>query len=191
MFYSVYIPDFIKGIVLFIIIVIVVIIAISTILNITNKKSIQKMYNDVEGILKSLIKEEDKENYLIQKNDNNAYDYLFKTPNCTYYIKIIPNQGNQEICINNSVKWQLRKTFNDETMRFVPDVEGLMRMDISVKTNFKKVYIIYPNARSLLKYINECEMVFVHPSTDVYGTSVIPYVALREKPGLLEEIGEI
>ena len=115
------------------------------------------------------------------------YDYKFETPNYIYYIKIVPNFTNQEITVNNSVKWQLRKSFNDESLRFVDGIEPLMRMDInSVGKISKKLYIVYPNARSLLKYINECEMEFVHPDTDVYGTNIITFVNLNENRDLIE-----
>ena len=50
----------------------------------------------------------------------------------------------------------------------------------------KKIYIIYPNSRSLLKYVNECEMEFVTPETDIYGTQVITYLALNEDLSLIK-----
>lgn len=153
--------------------------------NIAKKNNIKRMYNEVEKILESLIPPEKKEKFELNRLYREDYDYVFDTPAYLYYIKVIPNQGNQEICVNNSVKWQLRKSFNDESMRFVAQVEGLMRMDIDSHKPYKKIYIIYPNARSLLKYINECEMIFIHPDTDVYGTNIIPYVALKENPKLL------
>ena len=76
-------------------------------------------------------------------------------------------------------------------MRFVENIEGLMRMDEENERNAKRLYIVYPNARTLLKYINECEMVFIHPDTDVYGTNIISYVALKENPGILKIKKEI
>ena len=39
---------------------------------------------------------------------------------------------------------------------------------------------------ALLKVINECEMVFVYPDTDVYGAQVISYKKLEENLDLLE-----
>jgi hypothetical protein len=44
--------------------------------------------------------------------------------------------------------------------------KGKSVLSASSKPN-KKLYIVYPNARSLLKYINECEMVFIKPNTDI------------------------
>ena len=75
-------------------------------------------------------------------------------------------------------------------MNFVPNVDKLMRLDLEDPKS-RKLYIIYPNATSLLKYINECEMVFVRPETDVYGTNVISYAGLKEKPELFDKIDKI
>lgn len=161
------------------------------VLSVTKKNSIKKMYLDVEKVLESLIIEDIKDQFDLQKLYLKDYDYIFDTPAYRYYIKVVPNSSNQEICVNNSVKWQLRRSFNDETMRFVENIEGLMRMDIEASKPYKKLYIIYPNARTLLKYINECEMVFIHPTTDVYGANIIPYVALEENPNLIKTNEEI
>lgn len=182
--------DWLKILIISVCVVIFLICILYVILSVTKKNSIKKMYLEVEKIFETLIPE-DAEGYEIKKLFIKDYDYVFETPAYTYYIKIVPNAGNQEICVNNSVKWQLRKSFNDETMRFVDNIEGLMRMDIDSLKPYKKLYIIYPNARTLLKYINECEMVFIHPNTDVYGTNIIPYVALKENPNLIKTNEEI
>ena len=143
------------------------------------------MYNEVELILNSLIPNNSTD-YLIKKNDTSTFDYTFETPRVVYYIKIIPNLLNEEICVNNSVKWQLRRSFNDETLRFVEEVDGLMRMEINSSKNHKKLYIIYPNSRALLKVINECEMVFITPETDIYGANIITFKQLEDNFELLE-----
>ena len=58
-----------------------------------------------------------------------------------------------------------------------------MRMDVPLKIDDKdtvKLYIIYPNAKTLLIYVNECEMEFVSPKTDVYGTRIVTFVNLLQ-----------
>ena len=59
-------------------------------------------------------------------------------------------------------------------------------MELDPTKAYKKLYVIYPNARTLLKYINECEMIFINPNTDVYGTNIITYAELKEKTNLIE-----
>lgn len=184
-------PDFFKILLIVIIIAIISLIAVIIILNILHKNNIKKMYLEIENLLEGLIDQDNIEDYNFLKLYNNKYDYVFDTPAYKYYIKVVPNLSNEEICVNNSVKWQLRKSFNDESMRFVENIEGLMRMDEENEKNTKRIYIVYPNARTLLKYINECEMIFIHPDTDVYGTNIISYVALKENPGILKIKREI
>ena len=159
--------------------------------NVFRKWRISKMFSDCDKVLYSLINPTCANEYHLERiYSKEPYDYIFRTPNHNYYIQVVPNFGAYEICINNSVKWQIRKSFNDNSMNFVPNVEKLMRLDLE-DPKAKKLYIIYPNATSLLKYINECEMIFVRPETDVYGTNVIPYTGLKEKPELFDKIDEI
>ena len=177
------------------------------------KKRIKNMYQAIEDVFKdgALLNP----SWQFFKSTEPEYEYKLITDKNVYYFKVIPNFDGEEITINNSVKWQLRKSFNDSTMRFVPDVERFMRFELPEKIEedikiektsdistdemtfsdlgisidnpdeekkekkFKKnikMYIIYPNARSLLMYINECEMKFVNPKTDVYGTRVVTFV---------------
>lgn len=180
------------GIILIIFITSMIILA-----NVLKSKREKKMYKDIEEILDKIIAiNPDEFSYTrVEKPKKKSevcqmpFDYILETKKYRYHIKLIPNLDNQEICVNNSVKWQLRKSFNDESLRFVENVEHLMRLDLPNTANNKankKLYIIYPSARSLLKYINECEMEFVHPHTDVYGTNIITYVALKEHQDLIK-----
>ena len=165
-------------------VIIVIIIAISILMKNIHQKQMNKMFAEVEAALNSLKKNE--EEFKLVRCYTYTHDYYFETPNYNYYIKVVPNISNAEICVNNAVKWQLRKSINDDAMRFVEGIEPLMRMEFepSSKPN-KKLYIVYPNARSLLKYINECEMVFVKSNTDVYGTNIITYVDLLSNPDVI------
>ncbi len=179
-------PDLVLTIIIVSIVIILLIVILIVSYNVFRSWRISKMYNDCEKALQSLINQTKVNEYKIEKiNSKEPYNYIFKTPKHNYYIQIVPNFGAYEICINNSVKWQIRKSFNDNSMNFVPNVDKLMRLDLD-DPKAKKLYIIYPNATSLLKYINECEMVFVRPETDVYGANVISYAGLKEKPELFD-----
>ena len=209
-------PQYVKIILIVSILLIVGLFSLIFLLISIKKHKIKNMYLAIESLLNKIVK--DNENYELTKSIEPEYDYKLKTANNVYYLKIIPNFDSEEITINNSVKWQLRRSFNDNTMRFVPDVEGFMRYEIepseiiepkkkSTSKNIEekqmtfsdlgldlkdekkekkkymkniKMYIVYPNARSLLMYINECEMKFVNPNTDVYGTNVVTYQELEK-----------
>ena len=43
-----------------------------------------------------------------------------------------------------------------------------------------KLYVIYPESKRLMKVINECEMVFIKPDVDIYGSRVINYLTMKE-----------
>lgn len=112
---------------------------------------------------------------------NKPFDILFETRGNIYLVKMISNYSNNEICINSALKWQIRANAMDNSMRMLEGIEGLMTMKAKdIKKKIRKVFVVYPNAHSLLKYINECEMIFVEPETDVYGATVVTYNKLLE-----------
>lgn len=163
------------------ILLIVLIVVLTIIYKKVNKKVLNAMYENIYNVLKEVQDNIDGDSKIIRANAR-THDYYFETLNKKYYIKIVYNPGNHEICVNNALKWQLRKSFNDDRMYFVEGIEPLMRMEISASNKeTKKLYIVYPNARSLLKYINECEMVFVNPNTDVYGTNIMTFNDFKDK----------
>jgi hypothetical protein len=179
-------PQYVKIIILVSILLIVGLFFITFLFITIKKHKIRNMYLAVDNLLNKIVSAN--EGYELNKSAEAEYDYQLKTNKTVYYFKVIPNFDSEEITINNSVKWQLRKSFNDESLRFVDGIEPLMRMELPANDNKinKKLYIVYPNARTLLKYINECEMEFVHPDTDVYGTNIITYINLRENRDIIE-----
>ena len=57
---------------------------------------------------------------ILCKMDFKVYDFVLTLDQFKYsvnkilFIKIIPNFFNAEICMNNAVKWQIKKSFNDK-----------------------------------------------------------------------------
>lgn len=199
MIYSNSIPLFLPIVGIVIVAVIILIIFISILVKKINKKRYKNMFQNIETLLNKIVNQDpensnlNKIEYPNKKAPKLPYDYILDTKDYKYYVKVVPNFGGYEICVNNSVKWQIRKTFNDESMNFVPEIEELMRMELPKDDARvpRKLYIIYPNARSLLRYINECEMVFVHPNTDVYGTNIMTYNDLEENIDFLPREHEV
>ena len=163
------------------VVIVILIITVSSISKKLNKKVQNAMFDNVYNVLRKVQDNIDGDSRIVRCYAK-THDFYFETPNKRYYIKVVFNPGNHEICVNNALKWQLRRAVQDDRMHFVEGIEPLMRMEIepSVK-EAKKLYIIYPNTRSLLKYINECEMIFIHPNTDVYGTNIIRFTDFEEK----------
>jgi len=168
-------PTTLKYIIIVIAIIVFLLITIGIVFSIISKKQTKKMNEDIQKLLEDA---KNSTNGELLHEAKDEYDYILKTTKYYYYIKIIPNFSNQEITINNATKWQLRRTINDTSLRYVENVEPLMRMDVSTTVENRetiKLYIIYPTAKTLLRYINECEMEFVSHKTDVYGTKVVTY----------------
>lgn len=113
-----------------------------------------------------------------KKNNAQAlYDFKMVLPNKILFIKIIPNFSNAEICMNNAVKWQIKKSFNDKSNKFI-DVDEFVRFDPQKEIDYiktSKVALIYPHSNTILRYINECEMKFVTPKNDLNGLFVMTY----------------
>lgn len=147
----------------------------------------KKMFQAIEGLLNEYVKA-DPLHAKLDRVNMPEYDYILTTRELKLYIMVIPNFTCGEICINSPTKWQFRRTYKDDIVRFVPRVDKLMRFDPPYEAGLrsKRLYIIYPNSKSLLRYINECEMEFVRPETDLNGTSVVTYQELLEHRDSIE-----
>ena len=205
-----------------IIVIILLAIAIASFI-IVKKKKIKKMHLELDNFFNKYVEEHNDSK--LEKINNGIYDYKLTTSKSINYIKIVPNLSSDEITINNSVTWQLKKSYNDEKPKYVPNIEPFMNYDLSLESNNdskeidtkneevnlfnqdkeltfsdldlninnnitkknKKIFLIYPNARLLLMYINECEMKFVTPKTNINGSNVITFVDLMaNKDSLLK-----
>ena len=149
--YSIQLPSFVYWIIGgFVLIIVLIFVGI-----LVSKKLDEKRKKDCFNILNTICHKKVKDNYKLELINNNlAYDYYIETENYKYYIKLINNPNNQEICVNNAIKWQLRSGPHDKEIRFVEGVEHLMRMDIKKDNKIsKKMFIIYPNSKALFKVI--------------------------------------
>lgn len=168
------------------IILVIAVVIFGTI--VIHNKRIQKRKNDIIHLFQAACVEKGISEYTLEYVKKDTHDFYFEDEQSIYYVKVIYNLSNQEICINNAIKWQLKKLGEpNQKHLFVDEVEPLMRLDLSHPSKKEhKLFIVYPDATALLKVINECEMEFVYPDTDVYGAHVIPYNKLIENLNLLE-----
>lgn len=168
--------------------VVVLIILLIVFLIVFKNYKISKRRNDIIKLFGKIATHNGITDYKIEYVKKDTHDFYFETAKHIYYIKVIFDHKEQEICINNSTKWQLRAFHDSMTpTQFVSGVEPLMRLDLENREKKEhKLFIIYPNARALLKVINECEMVFVYPDTDVYGSTVVTYKKMVEDLDLLD-----
>ena len=121
----------------------------------------------------------------VKKTKNKAFDYEMRHNNRTFLIKVIYNPSSDEICINAKHYWQknhgvVSSRKKGDQMKGVYD---LIFYDLEANgypSDTVKLYVIYPESKRLMKVINECEMVFIKPDVDIYGSRVINYLTMKE-----------
>ena len=80
-----------------------------TILAVFQKKRVQKRKNDIIKLFTLACKKKNITDFKMEYVKKSTHDFYFENEKHIYYIKVIYNFSNQEICINNAIKWQLRK----------------------------------------------------------------------------------
>lgn len=157
--------DIIIFIVLAVIAVIVLILVFTKNANI--KSSIEEsFYNKIKDL-----------GYEVTNIENKCYDQIIKNSEITFIVKTIKIPEHAEIQINNKVTWEIKYGAGNTPgkaqpyKKYLKDIAEFMNLEI--KENEIKLVIATPNPKKIVKYINECEIVFVTPYTDVYGTRLI------------------
>lgn len=132
--------------------------------------------------------------YEIEEIEFKCYNQLIKKDDITFIVKTIKIPDYAEIQINNKVTWEIKYGAGNAPGKAQPykkmlkDISDFMNLE--TKENEIKVVVATPAPKKIVKYINECEIVFVTPYTDVYGTRVIglgntkifesPYEAIKK-----------
>lgn len=116
---------------------------------------------------------------------NSAYDFKMEYNNKLFLIKLIYNPSGYEININAKHYWQRNQGVvtsrkQGEQMKGVYDLTFLNLKEHNFPSNTVKLYVIYPDSKRLMKVINECEMVMINPSVDIYGCRVEKYINLEK-----------
>ena len=132
-----------------------------------------------KGIVSSLKEYLENNNieYTLTESENKLYNYDFKVNNKTYLLKIVNIPSFAEIQINNYNTWEVKYGAGDTPGKPQPYKRFLneLRPYLNLKTSEseQRLIILTPKAKKIVKYINECEIVFVKNDTDVYGSKVI------------------
>ena len=122
--------DPIKIIILVLLLLVVIIVTITIISKQLNKKVQNVMFESVYNVLKQVQNTIPGDSRIVRCYTR-THDFYFESPNHRYFIKIVYNPGNHEICVNNALKWQVRKSLGDDRMYFVEGIEPLMRIGSS------------------------------------------------------------
>ena len=142
---------------------------------IKRKKLIQK----VENYLKKIGKD-----YTLKILEKDIYDIDLVVENKHLVIKILIVPDYSEIQVNSKETWEVKYGAGDTPGKVQPHKRFLNEVSTFQKTNFPiditKIVLISPKPKKIVKYINECEIIFVKPSTDIYGS----YIATEDTFGI-------
>lgn len=147
----------------------------------------RKMTSDVMELLKMIAIENKISNYKLILVTKAAYDIYFETITHSYYIKLIKNFNNAEISVNNPYMWQIRETLEEKKIKFVEGIYEFVNFKPEEsKKQVTKIALVYPNARALMRYINECELNFIYPDTIVNDCYIMTYEAVASNHDLID-----
>ena len=157
---------------------VIAIVLFFAILNIFKKK---KALDEVKQTLIEIAGESS-----VVKIDSKAFDFEMDYNNKKFLIKMIYHPTRNEININSKDYWQVNEgtVSSRKSGTQMQGVYDLVNFDLASngynKNDTQKLYVIYPSSRVLLKVINECEMEFIKPETDIYGCKVNNFTDLKE-----------
>ena len=156
----------------------VIITAVLIIIAITIFKSIlpiikrKKLIEKLENYLKRI-----KIDYEFKVLNKDIYDIDLTINYKHYVIKIVIIPEYSEIQINSKETWEVKYGAGNTPGKVQPHKRYLNEISTFQKTNFPnneiKLILFSPKPKKIVKYINECEIIFVNSSTDVYGSRII------------------
>lgn len=129
----------------------------------------------IESLTFYLNKLNTKYDLTILKKD--TYDIDLKINDKHYVIKILIVPEYSEIQINSRVTWEVKYGAGNTPgkaqphRRYLTEISEFQKKDFD--ENIIKLVLINPKPKKIVKYINECEIIFVKSSTDVYGSKII------------------
>lgn len=115
------------------------------------------------------------ENSDLQLSNEKSYDFKLTIKSEQYVLKIISIEKNAEITINNPITWELHfgggefigKPYRHR--RFLTEIIPFLKL----KTEAKKIAIVIPDAKRVLKWINESEMKIITPDQTIDGVRIM------------------
>ena len=103
-------------------------------------------------------------------------DFKIKVNNQVFYFKILLCPSNCDLQINNIETWGIYK---NGKFAYINDIKKFIN-----SKGINKIVVLASKAHTIKKVINECEMIMVDETVDVYNSLVINY----DKINLLNEI---
>lgn len=106
-------------------------------------------------------------NYSLIKNKQDGCTFSLKIKEKIYNVKVLQTPKNCDLQINNIETFVVYKKANADAMKskVLNDMHSFMNSKLE-----NKIIIIPKKAKTIKKVINECEMIMVNHSVDVYKT---------------------
>lgn len=164
-------------VIIFAFFVLLALVMILYVYHIYPKKALRKVVDEVTQIMGQNSVE-----YRLELIKNKVCDFQLETQDALIIFKVVTLSGGTEIQINNKTMWQLNQGMTlgkaPQSQKMLSGIASFMNAEFMADKPIQKMVIVYPNAHNILMYINECEMVFVNPNTNVHGVKVIRYKEL-------------
>ena len=105
----------------------------------------------------------------IIKNKNEGCSFSIKVDEKTYNVKVLMNPKNCDLQINNIDTFiaYIKASSDNMKAKSITDISTFMKNKLE-----NKIIIIPFKAKTIKKVINECEMVMVNQSVDVYNSKI-------------------
>lgn len=153
-----------------IIIILIIVLGIALFVSLTSLKANPKL------VIKDIAKVLDDNNITFTINDSNCKDYTFNltVDNTIYTVLVLPIEKFAEVTINNFNTWEMHYGAGDRPGKAQPfknkivEIPNFMKLD---KEN--KIVIIQPNAKQIVYWKNENEIVDVLPNNKIYNVNVV------------------
>ena len=157
-----------------IILIIIVLISIGACF-VSFKPSSKALKEEIENILKS-----NNIDYEIFEPTNKSYNLDLLVNNTKYSILVLPIEKHAEITINNFNTWEMRFGGGDKPGKAQPYKQLIAEIPpfMKLETANKKLVLLRPNAKKIVCWKNECEMIFIEPTTEIYSVNVMNASAL-------------
>ena len=103
------------------------------------------------------------------KNKNEGCSFSIKVDEKTYNVKVLMSPKNCDLQINNIDTFIAYIKAGSDNMK----AKSITGISTFMKNKLENKIIIIPfKAKTIKKVINECEMVMVNPSVDVYNSKI-------------------
>lgn len=135
----------------------------------TLKPSPKRVIEDIEKVLK-----DNNIDYTIKLSENKSYTLDLTINNTTYTTLVLPIEKFAEVTINNFNTWEMHYGAGDKPGKVQPfktriaEIPNFMNL-----SSDNKLVIIQPNAKQIVYWKNENEIVDVLPNNKVYDVNVV------------------